>query len=186
MAIYPVLGTVLSHGFVVSWFLPICLIFPVVASTVHGPVVAIPDTIIVQSFADNLSSYDSTVIREALVLASNMQLKKFADDQLSQLINTLSQLGCCEMPSPTNLKRLIVEVARHELLTKPLGALYALRLGVPVSHHGLWEQLSISDLFALYRSLNATHQQVQSKWPLSKQECLDTSWPSLAIWNEMN
>lgn len=159
MAIYPVLGTVLSHGFVVSGFLPIHLAFPVVASTVHGPMVAIPDTIIVQSFVDYLSSYDSTVIREALVLVSKMQLKKFADDQLSQLI-VLSRFGCCKLRSPTNLKRLIVKVARHELLTKPLGALYALRSGVPVSHHGLWEQLSISDLFALYRSLNATHQQV--------------------------
>jgi len=130
MAIYSVLGTVLSHGFVLSGFLPTHLAFPVVASTAHGPMVAIPDTIIVQSFSDYLSSYDSTVIQEALVLASNLQLKKFADDQLSQLINILSLLGCREMPSPTNLKCLIVEVARHELLIKPLGALYALRSGV--------------------------------------------------------
>jgi len=50
-----VLGTVLSYGFVVSGFLPIRLTFPVVASTVHGPMVAIPDTII-QSFANYLSS----------------------------------------------------------------------------------------------------------------------------------
>ena len=29
----------------------------------------------------------------------------------------------------------------------------------PVPHHGLWDQLSASQLFALYRALNATHHQ---------------------------
>ena len=106
--------------------------------------------------------YKCTVIQEELFSVSRSQLKTFAGDQPSQLISILNRFECHELPCPGNLRRLIVEVARHELQTKPLAALYYLRSGVPISHHGLWNQISISDLFVLYRSLNATHHQILS------------------------
>ena len=162
MTIYPVLGTVLSYGFLSCGFLPIRLAFPVIAAIVHGPMVNVPDHILVKSFAAYLSSYESSVICEALQLVRTGQQTCFSAEQSSQLVYILSQLGCREIPRPSNLKRVIVEVARHELLIKPLGALHALRSGVPVTHHGLWNQLSVEELFALYNALNASPHQILS------------------------
>ncbi len=52
-----------------------------------------------------------------------------------QLVDILSRLGCRQLSTPRNVQQLIFGVARHELLVKPLGALYALREGVPKVHH---------------------------------------------------
>ena len=60
------------------------------------------------------------------------------------------------MPSPSNIKQLVLRVARHQFLGKPLGALYALNSGVPIPHHSFWELFSIDTLFRLYKVLNAT------------------------------
>ena len=46
----PILGTVMSHGFFASGFLPLRLAFPVVAAVLFGPSVEVPDAIIMDSF----------------------------------------------------------------------------------------------------------------------------------------
>ena len=51
---------------------------------------------------------------------------------------------------------LILRVARHEFLVKPLGVLYALHAGVPEVHRNFWAGFSVQDLFDLYMSLNTT------------------------------
>ena len=68
----------------------------------------------------------------------------------------LSRFGCRQIPTPNNIQQLIIDVARHEFLVKPLGALYALHSGVPQVHQGFWSQFSLQELFALYATLNAT------------------------------
>ena len=60
------------------------------------------------------------------------------------------------MPSPSNIKQVVLRVARHLFLGKPLGALYALNSGVPIPYHSFWEQFSIDMLFRLYKVLNAS------------------------------
>ena len=46
MANLPVLGTITSHGFLGSGFLPIRVAFPVVAAILLGPSTEVPDTVI--------------------------------------------------------------------------------------------------------------------------------------------
>ena len=58
------------------------------------------------------------------------------------LVDILSRMGCREIPNPTNLRRLIVQVAKHEFLTRPLGALYAFNSGVPATHHPFWNEVT--------------------------------------------
>ena len=60
------------------------------------------------------------------------------------------------MPTVINLGTLLTQVAQHELLLAPVGALYALNSGVPAIHHAFWEQFSITDLYTLYKVLHAT------------------------------
>lgn len=56
-----------------------------------------------------------------------------------------------------------MRVAWHEFLTKPLGALHALHSGIPTIHYEWWKRFSVERLFSLYKSLNATPQQVIKK-----------------------
>ena len=148
-SLFPVLGTILSHGFLVSKFLPLRVAFPSLAAMLLGPTVLIPDSILVETFADYLSTYESAIIREALVSIKE-QPSSFSSEQMKKLIDILSRMECREMPNPGNLKQLIVQVAKHEFVTKPLGALYAFYSGVPVTHHPFWNGISVGELYSWY------------------------------------
>ena len=67
-SLFPVLSTILSHGFLVSKFLPLRIAFPSLAAMLLGPTILIPDSILVDTFADYLSTYESAFIHEILVL----------------------------------------------------------------------------------------------------------------------
>ena len=106
--------------------------------------------IIVESFIDYFTTHESSVIRNSI------EQKSFSCQTQTQLINILSRLGCTEVPSPSNIKQLVLRVARHLFLGKPLGVVYALNSGIPIPYHSFWEQFSIDELFCLYKVLNAT------------------------------
>ena len=154
MAIFPILGTILSHGFMVCGYLPVRIAFPVIAAALCGPGVKIPDEILLDSFTDYLATYESSLLRNSI--AQSKQKVPFSSRAQAQLINILSKLGCTEIPSPSNIKRLVISVANHLFLGKPLGALYALNSGVPVPYNSFWKRFSVGQLFDLYKALNAT------------------------------
>ena len=52
MAKLPVLGAIMSHGFLSCSFLPIRLAFPVIAAVLLSPSVQLPDAIVMDSFVD--------------------------------------------------------------------------------------------------------------------------------------
>ena len=70
-------------------------------------------------------------------------------------IGYLNQVCTPTIPNPSNLKSLLVEIARYEFLIKPLGALHALHSGVAV-HLEFWNSFSVKDLYSVYNSLKAT------------------------------
>ena len=84
----------------------------------------------------------------------------FSSDEQSDIVSILSRFGCPEMPSAANLRQLLIQVAKHELLLAPVGASYALSSGVPTIHHAFWEQFSVTDLYKLYKVLNTTPAQI--------------------------
>lgn len=72
------------------------------------------------------------------------------------LVGILSRFGCREMPTAINLRQLLIQVAKHELLVTPVAAVYSLNFGVPADHRSFWEQFTVHDLYKLYKALNAT------------------------------
>lgn len=157
LAVLPILGTIISHGFMVSGFLPIRVAFPVLAAVLCGTDVKLPDVILVESFVDYLSSYESSILREAVHFAQQQQQQQaFSKQMVTELISILSRLGCTEIPNPANIKLLIANIAKHQLIAKPLGALFTLRSGVPSIYHAFWNLFSVEKLFSLYKSLNAS------------------------------
>lgn len=148
LAVFPILGTIISHGFMVSGFLPIRIAFPVLAAVLCGTDVKVPDVILVESFVDYLSSYESSLLREA-VQSARIQQEAFSSQMVTKLISILSRLGCTEIPNPANIKMLIVNIAKHQLIAKPLGALFTLRSGVPSIYYNFWKLFSVEKLFSL-------------------------------------
>lgn len=102
-----------------------------------------PDAILVDSFVDYVSSYESGILREAIDISQTDQPLQLQ----GQLADLFGRLGCQQLPTPQNVQQPIVGVARREFLVRPLGALYALREGVPKDHHGFWGQSRPSTTF---------------------------------------
>ena len=74
----------MSHGFLATGFLPIRIAFPVMAAIVLGPTVSIPASMIIDSFADYLCTYESSLVSKALSLANNGE--PFPEELVSKLI----------------------------------------------------------------------------------------------------
>ena len=61
-------------------------------------------------------------------------------------------------------------------MDKPLRVLYAMNSGVPVAHKAFWKNLSVDDLFALYKQFVATPANVirMIKEPVTTNTAQDT------------
>ena len=144
------LGSVLSHGYMVCGYLPIRIAFPVIAAILLGPETKINDTILLDSLIDYVSSYEASILREAVSKTN------FSAPFQNKVLGILSRLGCTEVPKPSNIKELIMKIAKHLFLIKPLGNIMALRSGVPTCYMPYFNKFSVGELLQLYRILNAT------------------------------
>ena len=126
-------------------FLPVRLAFPIIASVLYGPDVNISDNILLESLIDFVSVDDGHVLRKAATASHSAT--DFQPNIKSRLIEILSNLGCTKIPSPFNLKQLIISIANYQFVVKPLGIIYTLRSGVPGSYHQFWTQLTIEKFF---------------------------------------
>ena len=152
---YVVLGSILAHGFMSSGFLPNRLAFPVLAYSLLGSDVDIPDSIIIDSFIDFVSTYENSIFREALLFSQNNEAS-FTPQMAESLLNILSAMGCREVPTVHNIRQLVLQVARYELISKPFGSLLSLHRGVPSVYHPFLTGFSVQQLYELYKALNAT------------------------------
>ena len=62
---FPVLGKIISHGYLVCGHLPLHIAFPIIASSLLGPHVTIPDDIILELFVDYLVQYEGQTLKKA-------------------------------------------------------------------------------------------------------------------------
>jgi hypothetical protein len=160
MNVYNILGTILTHGYMCCGFLPTRIAFPVIMAILKGPDVSIQDGIFLEAFVDFLCAHDSSKLREAFI--SVQKTSSLPADTETSVIDILSRYGCTEMPTGSNLKRLVISVAKHIFIGKPLGLLYKLRSGVPLPYNAFWEKYSVETFYELYKALNATIESVLS------------------------
>ena len=153
ISVFPILGTTLAHGFFACNFIPVRLAFPIIASILRGPDVDIPDHILLESLIDFLSEHEGSILRDAIRYQGTTD---FPSDQKSEVICVLSKLESHDIPTPSNLKPQLINVAKFQFHVKPLGLLYAMRSGVPKIYSGFWEELTIEEMFNFYHMLNAT------------------------------
>ena len=102
------------------------------------------ESMFITSFKDFLSCHDQAIVKEALEKCSSTVV--FQDDMTTSLISIFKQFCCRHRPTPQNVRSLIIQIARHEFLTKPLAALNSLHSGVPACHAGFWDCFSVDQL----------------------------------------
>ena len=87
ISVFPVLGTILVHGFFACNFLPVRLAFPIIAAVLRGTDVYIPDHILLESLIDFLLEHDGNILRKALNYKATQD---FPNDQESKVLANLS------------------------------------------------------------------------------------------------
>lgn len=145
MSLFPVLGLILVHEFITCGFLPVRIVFPVIAGVLLSPDVKIPDEILLVTFMDYISVHERSIFQEALEVASKSS-SSFTSI-VPKMIDILSRFGCRHIPTANNIQQLIIDVGRYEFLVKTLAATHAMRAGVPTIYSIFWEKYTTEELF---------------------------------------
>ena len=112
----------------------------------------IPKNILIESFAESLSSFEASVIKKALTSTD----REFSAEMKANLISILSRYGCRICPTPQTLHSQLVNTATFEFQVKPMAAFCSISNGIPSDEKPFWQSYSVEELYSLYLSLNAT------------------------------
>lgn len=159
MASLPMLGRILSHGFMVTGYLPVRIAFPALASILMGPTVDIHARIMVETFAESLCLHEASIVKEAL---EKGDAGTFSCQLMADLTTILSRYGSRVNPSPANLKSQLRDIAKYEQQIKPMAAICTMNSGTPSCEKPFWESFSVDEFYSLYLSLSATPAKVLS------------------------
>ena len=145
----PLLGRIISHGYIACGCLPVRLVFPTLCTILCGSSANISDDILVDYFLEYLPEVDRITIRTCI------QNHMISPALKSSVISVFSRFGCLEVPTINNILRLCAQIARHEFLMKPMAAIGAIASGIPSHHSQFWASYSVHTLHKLYVSLAA-------------------------------
>ena len=128
MSIYPILGRIISHGYLVAGHLPVRIALPTLINMLLGPK-TVSCQILLEAFLDYISAHERAVFKEALTYDID---GKFSSTIQETLLSVLSRFGCRQLPSPYNLKSCIEHIAQYEFITRPAAAVFAVYSGEKV------------------------------------------------------
>ena len=149
-SVWPVMGTIISHSYLVSGILPIRIAFPCLSAILLSPKGQLPNNVLVESFVDCLSQHDATIFKIAFDEIRSGK-KTFTTSTQSHTVSVLSRYGCREMPTPDNLTRLIVQVSKYRFIMQPAIAINAMKSGIPKIHSPFWESITLGELCETYK-----------------------------------
>lgn len=151
MQVFPILGRLVSHGFLACSYLPVVIAFPTLVSVLLGPNTVVPDSILLNTFPDLLTDLESSIVREAIECTS-----PFSQELKKSLIDVLARFGCREIPTNETIRTLLIRISQYELLSKPLAAITLMNSGIPCVHKVWWQRKSVDELYEVYIALTAT------------------------------
>ena len=157
MSIYPILGRIISHGYLVAGHLPVRIALPTLINMLLGPK-TVSCQILLETFLDYISAHERAVFKEALTYDID---GKFSSTIQETLLSVLSRFGCRQLPSPYNLKSCIEHIAQYEFITRPAAAVFAVYSGIPLTHQGFWMQQSVQSMSMIYQKLTVTAEKVR-------------------------
>lgn len=98
-------------------YLPVMISFPSISVMLLGTGATISDDILVESFLKFVCN------REAMILRDALRSQSFSDAMKIKLTEIVSSYNCFSVPSPSDLKALLSQIAKFELVNKPLSLL---------------------------------------------------------------
>ena len=148
MQVFPIMGRVLSHGFLACNYLSVVIVFPAIVGILLSPKTVVPDSILLQVLPDFLSDLEAGVLREAI--ACTLQ---FTNELRNKLVAVLARFDCREISTNKTIKALLIRITRCEFLSKPLAAVTLMNNGIPSAHKAWWQS---NDFYRVYVALTAT------------------------------
>lgn len=135
MNVFPIIGRILSHGYLVSGVLPIRIALPTLTCMLLGPTAVIAGNVLLDTFLDYISATERATFKRALLFEAE---KAYPADIQEELMATLAGFGCRVLPKPSTLITVIEQVARYEFMSKPAASVALIYSGIPLTHKGYW------------------------------------------------
>lgn len=148
------LGRILSHGYLVCGFIPVRIALPCLLGILCGPCAEIPQTVLQEAILDYVSSAERLIFKDALNSTEILPVTQ------GSLLGILSRFSCRQVPTTTNLRSCLQQVARFEFCCKPAVALSVMHSGIPRSHTQFWSSKTVVDVCTLYTSLTVSTSKV--------------------------
>ena len=163
MSLFPIIGRILSHGYLASGILPIRIALPTLSTMLLGPSSSdsIPKRVLLDTFLDYISASDRDIFRKALDYVHCRNKEIFPSEMKEELMTTLSNFGCRTMPTPSSLTSLIEQVAKYEFVVKPAAGISLIHSGIPLDHTEFWKRKNASDIEAIYKSLSLSSRKIR-------------------------
>ena len=149
LSVFPVLGKVLSHGYLESGFLPVKIAFPTLAAILLRTI-DIEDKILASSFFETVSVVEANLLHKVLNLSS------ISESQKVKVVSILSRFGSRQVPTLRSLPQQIADAARYEFLLKPSVALKEISSGIPDSHLKFWSTITLKNFHVIYLASSAS------------------------------
>ncbi|XP_068737663.1 uncharacterized protein [Montipora capricornis] len=157
--VYISLGRILSHGFLMVGVFPTSLNKIFISALLVGKQ-HVSDQNFLEGFLDYISSYDS--LRMQKILDENNS-KALSNEDTDFLVDFLSEYGVTKLPNASNLRAIVLSVAKTELWNKVVMAADAMKQGLCEGMlKELWLQVTNQSVFELYSSLRVTTEKVLS------------------------
>ena len=109
------------------------------------------------SFVDSLNTFEQSTLRVGLDSKHS-----FTPEVQSKLVAIVSRFGGRQLPTTSNLHDIVVQLARYQLIVKPMPASLAIHAGIPNFERPFWADKSLADVYMLYTSMFATPEKVIS------------------------
>lgn len=116
MSYYPILGRIISHGYLATGVLPDRIALPTLIALCNGPDAMIPQEIMMDAFMDYISATERQVLKQAL---QAIHSSHFPSTILDEITTILSRFGCRQIPKPSTLIADVSNIAVYEFCTKP-------------------------------------------------------------------
>lgn len=97
LSLFSIIGRILSHGYLVTGIIPIRIALPTLTRILLGPTATISPNVLMDSFLDNISSFDRDTLKRALAFSND---GVFSSETRDELTSTLAKFGCRLMPTP--------------------------------------------------------------------------------------
>ena len=157
LAVFPIIGRILSHGYLVTGILPVRIALPTLICMLLGPPASISKELLLDTFLDFVSSEERKTMQLALAYKEK---DEFPNHLQGHLENVLANFACRLLPKPSALLSVIEQVARFEFISKPAAAISMIYSGIPTNHREFWRRQSPDKMVELYRHLTLNPQKM--------------------------